>query len=126
MALRYISLTRAQEHSQLGSLDDFTLIEVASEWLDANYVIDTFTTDGDGVSEDVPVIIQQATAELLAQFIDDEGLSGNQKRRKEKLGEYEVELEYEATTSGVSRYDDVFRLMGRYQTKPVQTAPIIG
>ena len=126
MALRLISLTRANENAKLTDLTSYTLIEVASEWLDDNYVLGTYTVDGDGISEDVPVIEQEATAQLAAIFLGNQVLLGNQKRAKERLGDYEQELEYEVTATGLSKYHDIHALMWQYKTKPLQYAPIIG
>jgi hypothetical protein len=128
-SLRLISQTRANTHPNI-TVTDYQLIELASDWLDNNYVIGPYTVDGNLVSESVEPVVQEATAQLMYIFETSQGLIGNQKRNKikEKLGEYEVEteLEYEATSAGTSMFDPIYKLMYQYQTKPLKYSPRVG
>ena len=129
-ALKLISLARAQESANLAALTTYTLIEVASDWIDSNWVVGPYTVDGSGISENVDPRVQQATILMMGHLLHDESSpSGSVKksRRKEKLGDYELETELGAENrAGVAVfYRDVLTMMIGYPRKPLRRQPVI-
>jgi|2_EtaG_2_1085320.scaffolds.fasta_scaffold04725_6 hypothetical protein len=134
---RLISLTRAQESPSLASLSTYTLIDVASDWLDNNYDIGPYTAGGDGVAQGVEAAVQQACV-LMVQHLQNQmqasnTMGGAQKKYKikerEKLGEYEIETETETeaeVNAGTAMiYQDVTTMMMTYQRKPLRQQPVM-
>jgi len=116
----YISKDRAKFNDTLSTWTDDALdlyIELASQWLDQNVVLDAW----DALT-DVPAEVQQATVQLMIKFKNLESIDPSLARYKEKLGDYEFEF-----GGGRSSYalwwTDLSTILNGYQLKPLQMSP---